>query len=79
MRDDSTRYKRSQIVGEEWALLIICRMTQVGELRRRIALSRDLPSDRLKLVLRGKTLHDKQSADSVEDATVRLSHGGMEK
>lgn len=53
-------------------------MTQVGELRRRIALSRDLPSDRLKLILRGKTLHDKQSADSVEDATVRLSHGGME-
>ncbi|KAF3330344.1 hypothetical protein FCM35_KLT03698 [Carex littledalei] len=48
---------------------------KVGELRRRIALSRDLPSDRLKLVLRGKTLHDKQSADSVEDATVRLSHG----
>ncbi|XP_078178743.1 ubiquitin family protein isoform X2 [Carex rostrata] len=48
---------------------------KVGELRRRIALSRDLPSDRLKLVLCGKTLHDKQSVDSVEDATVRLSHG----
>ncbi|KAJ4779109.1 Ubiquitin family protein [Rhynchospora pubera] len=48
---------------------------KVGDLQKRIASERNLPSDRLKLVLHGKTLHDKKNADSVEDATVKLAHG----
>jgi hypothetical protein len=76
--DDLTGYRfRHLRFRNEHTLFIICHVTQVGELRRMIASSRDLPSDRLKLVLRGKTLHDKKSGDSIEDATVRLSPGGL--
>ncbi|KAJ3692572.1 hypothetical protein LUZ60_011667 [Juncus effusus] len=49
---------------------------KVGELRRRIGSSRNLPSDRLKLILRGKTLLDKKSDDEFEEESiVKLSHG----
>ncbi|XP_073012324.1 uncharacterized protein [Typha latifolia] len=43
----------------------------VGDLRRLVAAERRLPADRLKLVLRGKTLCDKKS-DGIEDVCVRL-------
>ncbi|XP_010941219.1 uncharacterized protein [Elaeis guineensis] len=45
---------------------------EVCDLRRLVAAERRLPADRLKLVLRGKTLHDKNGN---EDARIRLEDG----
>ncbi|KAG1359379.1 putative pentatricopeptide repeat-containing protein [Cocos nucifera] len=45
---------------------------KVCDLRRLVAAARRLPADRLKLVLRGKTLHDKNGN---EDALIRLEDG----
>lgn len=45
---------------------------KICDLRRLVAAERRLPADRLKLVLRGKTLHDKNGD---EDARIRLEDG----
>lgn len=47
--------------------------SQVCDLRLLVAAERRLPADRLKLVLRGQTLHDKNGD---EDALIRLEDGG---
>lgn len=41
-----------------------------------MAAERGLPGERLKLVLRGKTLLDRKG-DGIEDVVVRLDDGGM--
>ncbi|KAJ0968126.1 hypothetical protein J5N97_025043 [Dioscorea zingiberensis] len=46
------------------------------DLRKLVASERGLPADRLKLVFRGKTLHDKKNdCDDGDDVLVRLENG----
>nr|CAD1820789.1 unnamed protein product [Ananas comosus var. bracteatus] len=49
-------------------------LISVRDLRRMVAAERGLPGERLKLVLRGKTLLDKKG-DGIEDVVVRLDDG----
>lgn len=49
------------------------------DLRRIVAAERRLPAERLKLVLRGKTLQDKKEKEEGEcdkDVLIRLQDGG---
>ncbi|OAY63980.1 uncharacterized protein LOC109728545 [Ananas comosus] len=49
-------------------------LISVRDLRRMVAAERGLPGERLKLVLRGKTLLDRKG-DGIEDVVVRLDDG----